>query len=643
MYDLAQYHPNILKVIVDCFYEYLANDTKAQQILSLLTPTEYQDLINKQRTHWKTLLHPNTDQATLIRNAQHVGHIHAILGIPSASIANATGFFERTLFDAIRELTLDPPTKRSLLDQLSARIQQETETQLLAIDDHHNELDRLISLIIKPNTQHLWIDKIHHRLSIISQIPGVAWTMWVSQNQVGEWVTEISLQQDEHDLSELFTLYIEPRLNSAPSRPSTIHLANINQSAEQNHPLYVTGTRSLSMRPIYDNEDNLSGWMIIAGEYPAMFLGRSTKRLIDILVAQFKLDLIGQSKEQHTSIDKKAIQRLKHYLFNGGLTFFYQPIVNLKTGQCFKLEALARLVDAENKIIPPGAFLPYFGYSEIKFLFIEGLHQSLKKLLEWDQLGHHFQININLPPEVLEDLSCVDWVAEALKKHGVSGNRLHLELLETNEPISIARRDEAIFALNALGVSLNMDDLGSGHSGLIRLKDLPFTGIKIDQQLVRDMKGHQALKSFSIIKAMLSMAHSMMLTSVVEGLETHDELEVMSILGADFGQGYGIAKPMPAEQILPWLSTLTWPIDAQNPQTDLGKLTSLLLWIEEEYEKQRLSHKDENNMIRHFALSLQPEHERLYQMMQMHFSRQDFESGRHAGLELVQTFMQQLQ
>lgn len=327
---------------------------------------------------------------------------------------------------------------------------------------------------------------------------------------------------------------------------------------------------------------------MVLGTHPAMFLGKPTHRFIEITLSQFKIDLLNQQHIQ-SGKSEQDIQHLKRLLYTGGLTFFYQPIVQMQDGACFLLEALARLKDDDGNIIPPGAFFPYFGYEELKFIFLEGLKQSFKQLNEWEKQGKQFEISINLPPEILIEPQCVTWIQQALAEQHIQAHRLHLELLETEEIISNRQRDLAIHGLNKLGVSLKMDDLGAGHSGLIRLKELPFAGIKIDQQIVRDLDTPKVLKVLAIIKAMLSMSISMGISSVVEGLENPDEIEVMGILGAEFAQGFHISRPIPAEQVLPWLNTFNWQYDFADPQTDLGMQVLALLQIEEKDMRKHLT------------------------------------------------------
>ncbi len=131
---------------------------------------------------------------------------------------------------------------------------------------------------------------------------------------------------------------------------------------------------------------------------------------------------------------------------------------------------------------------------------------------------------------------------------------------------------QTLTSLRQMGVQLAMDDLGSGYSSLLRLAEFPFDYLKIDQGIIKRV--HQApLDIFSVISAITHMGENFERTIVAEGLEDFGMLEAAAILGAEFGQGYCIAKPMPAEALLDWLEDFVFPIDPKgNIRTALGAL-----------------------------------------------------------------------
>jgi EAL domain-containing protein (putative c-di-GMP-specific phosphodiesterase class I) len=264
-------------------------------------------------------------------------------------------------------------------------------------------------------------------------------------------------------------------------------------------------------------------------------------------------------------------QRWRSALFDHGLTMFLQPMVDLQTGQVYGVEALARLRLDDGSLVLPGQFLPWFGHAELTRLLRGGFDQSLQHLARCDAQGIRLNLNINMPLEVLLQPDCAARVAAALHAARISPDRVAFELLENAEFDDPQRRDDAVRALAATGVRLAMDDLGSGYSSLLRLRTLPFHTVKIDQGLVREA-GRDPARVIGFIGALVQLAQSLGLWVVVEGLETPDLVEAAMLLGADAGQGYALARPMPAAQLADWVRNFRYPLDPRQPTTALGRL-----------------------------------------------------------------------
>jgi EAL domain-containing protein (putative c-di-GMP-specific phosphodiesterase class I) len=128
----------------------------------------------------------------------------------------------------------------------------------------------------------------------------------------------------------------------------------------------------------------------------------------------------------------------------------------------------------------------------------------------------------------------------------------------------------------ALGVSLAEDDLGSGHSSLNRLRKLPFDWVKIDRGIVSHVDQDPS-NVLHFIYHLTRLGHSLGKSVIVEGVEGAELLEAIVILGADAAQGYGIARPMPAQQMIAWLGNQRGLPDPQNPKSPLGKLALLMI------------------------------------------------------------------
>ncbi|MGC8509150.1 MAG: EAL domain-containing protein, partial [Thiomonas sp.] len=191
--------------------------------------------------------------------------------------------------------------------------------------------------------------------------------------------------------------------------------------------------------------------------------------------------------------------------------------------------------------------------------------------------GVRLELSINLPPEVLMQPDCPNWIARVLERTGLSPDRLHMELLESGDFHDAPRRDTAVQALSALGVRLEMDDLGSGYSSLLRLRQLPFQTVKIDQGLVREAE-RDPRRVIGFIGSLIRLAHTLELDVVVEGLESPALIEVAMVLGADFGQGFALAKPMSAATLSDWSRQFAIAVDPARPTTALGALAAHRLW-----------------------------------------------------------------
>ncbi|MDA3877947.1 MAG: EAL domain-containing protein, partial [Halothiobacillus sp.] len=218
-------------------------------------------------------------------------------------------------------------------------------------------------------------------------------------------------------------------------------------------------------------------------------------------------------------------------------------------------------------------FLPLLGHAELEHLFRLGLEASLAELTQWDAAGLSVDIAVNLPPSNLLDADCPRWVAETLHRYGIAPGRLTLELLE-NQSIDMVQQDETIAAFLDMGVQLAMDDLGSGYSSLLRLSKIPFHTIKIDQGLLVHIR-ENPVQAVSLIASILQMGRDFDRVVVVEGLEDFGMIEAAALLGATYGQGYAIARPMPADEVTHWHPQAELAVNMTEIRTFLGALAYL--------------------------------------------------------------------
>lgn len=271
-----------------------------------------------------------------------------------------------------------------------------------------------------------------------------------------------------------------------------------------------------------------------------------------------------------TSLSPSVSQTQRDRLFSGGLRMYFQPVVDLRHGKLHLLEALARLCLEDGTILPPGAFLPQLNEEDTSKLFREVLEQTLKQLADWDSLGPELRASVNLHPRTLLEPQCPNWVASALDRHNIAPHRLVLELLEDGVDDSHANH-HAFNELLALGVGMAQDDLGAGHSSIRRLTALAFDTVKIDHRVTAQINT-SPIPTLTFLATLTTMGQNMGWKVIAEGLEDAGITEAATILGIPYGQGYHIARPMPAEQIPAWISEFQTSNRQNRIQTFLGAL-----------------------------------------------------------------------
>jgi EAL domain-containing protein (putative c-di-GMP-specific phosphodiesterase class I) len=240
------------------------------------------------------------------------------------------------------------------------------------------------------------------------------------------------------------------------------------------------------------------------------------------------------------------------HLAGGRVEMHVQPIIDLATSEVVIVESLARLHRQGEPLALAGDFVPSLGADDIDRLLLIALDQSLKSQAEWVRSGFDVTVSVNIDPSSLIDPECMEWVQAALERHAVPASRLILEVLETG-PITDPRQKSALDLLRELGVRLALDDLGAGHSTLFRLETIHFDVIKIDRSVTAEMVTTpvDALDALADVARLDRQAGR---TTVIEGIETEQMAAAALIMGIPLGQGYWIARPMPANQIPAWIA-----------------------------------------------------------------------------------------
>ncbi|MGC8466157.1 MAG: sensor domain-containing phosphodiesterase [Acidimicrobiales bacterium] len=260
----------------------------------------------------------------------------------------------------------------------------------------------------------------------------------------------------------------------------------------------------------------------------------------------------------------------------GAIEMVYQPIIDLKTGSAHKFEALARLRSGDGDLIAPNEFLGSLGEEELFLLFQAGVHQAMRTIEQLAPNLPQCQISLNLPPQGLTDQRYETELISAFAESRIEPWRITLELTEEEELHNLHKAAATMGSLGDLGVRFAQDDLGSGYSSLYLLAQLGFDEVKIDQTLVKVSGDHHGL---NLIHHLCDLIKGLDMISTVEGLENDDLIEMVTILGADYGQGFGLARPLRRDRILAQRWERPHSVLNGPPKTVTGGLAYLRRWV----------------------------------------------------------------
>jgi EAL domain-containing protein (putative c-di-GMP-specific phosphodiesterase class I) len=248
-----------------------------------------------------------------------------------------------------------------------------------------------------------------------------------------------------------------------------------------------------------------------------------------------------------------ALQRFSAALAANEFVLFYQPKVNMRTGQVIGAEALIRWMHPERGLLSPAVFLPEIEGHPISIALGEWvIDTALTQMAAWQSQGLLLPVSVNICALQLEQTDFVQRLGALLAAHPeVKPAFLQLEILETSALDDMAKVSVTMRACLALGVTFALDDFGTGYSSLTYLKNLPAEMLKIDQSFVRNMTEQAGDRA--IVQGVISLANVFERDVIAEGVEIKTHADLLLSIGCDLAQGYGIARPMPAEAMLEWV------------------------------------------------------------------------------------------
>ena len=271
-----------------------------------------------------------------------------------------------------------------------------------------------------------------------------------------------------------------------------------------------------------------------AAMYRAKELGRDA---VEIFTAEL-------ANRAHEKLHRQ--EELRRALAQGELFLQYQPQLDLSTGRIFAVEALIRWRHPERGLIPPGDFIPLA--EETGLIGPIGdwtLRAACRQNKAWQVSGlPPIVVSVNVSARQFQAKDWVERVADALAESGLEARYLELELTESLIMQDVQQAVETMHRLEQLGVHLAIDDFGTGYSSLAALKRFPVGRLKIDRSFVKDLPGDG--DDAAIAHAVISLAHSLQLRVIAEGVETREQVDFLRAAGCDEIQGFYLSRPIDA-------------------------------------------------------------------------------------------------
>jgi diguanylate cyclase (GGDEF)-like protein/PAS domain S-box-containing protein len=306
------------------------------------------------------------------------------------------------------------------------------------------------------------------------------------------------------------------------------------------HALKVSASMGVTLYP-QDNAD-VDGLLRHADQamYLAKQAGKNRYHLFDI------------AHDAAVTTQRQSLEQIRRGLVAQEFVLHYQPKVNMVTGQVLGAEALIRWQHPERGLLPPGLFLPVIEDHPLSVDLGEWvIATALRQMAQWKQQGMDWAVSVNIGARQLQQENFATRLAALLAEHPcINPNQLELEILETSALEDVAWVSQVIHTCQALGVRFALDDFGTGYSSLTYLKRLPAETLKIDQSFVRDMLADR--DDLSIVQTVIGLAAAFHRKVIAEGVETVAHGAALIPLGCELAQGYGIARPMPAQDFPTW-------------------------------------------------------------------------------------------
>lgn len=578
--------------IVDRFYRGLSTLPRSAQFLDSLSPRELDRLKAQQLRNLLMLAAPGLTSEHHRATALAVGRVHSIVGLTADEVILA----QEILHITVREY-VNGVAHVEALALLSQRLIRDLAWQI----ESYLRLKALRYMTLQKITQLAWgansytdlIFEVAQTLSAHEEIAGCSFGRPDPQGEfrfesISGVTTEAYFSALERSTgSTINAMDIGPagRAWRTAQIERCVNFATDPRMISWRPAALDAGFRSCVAIPLAKPGGRPVSVLLLHSALPGGFTSDDQINFIEqlqTLLVFATACMEGQDRITST-VQYETRRRWSELLRSDALEMHYQPVVDLRTGYVAKVEALARLRDGA-RLLTPGVFFPALSSDDFLELYACGLRQALAHRNSWLNAGFDLGVSVNLPSSAFDDSRYFDITQRTLSDYDCPPPMLTLEVLETDEIAPGAGLFNALGRFKALGIHLAEDDLGSGHSSLTRLRELPFDIVKIDRSIV-SLADDNASDVLRFVYQLTRLGHSLSKQVIVEGVESEDLLEAICMLGVDAVQGYVFARPMPARDLERWIEQYRpFSFDgSRDSRSPLVVLAQLLLWEERLY------------------------------------------------------------
>ena len=311
--------------------------------------------------------------------------------------------------------------------------------------------------------------------------------------------------------------------------------------------------------------------------YHAKMQGKSSYAVFNKAFHDTLCERLEIESELRIAVDRKQLR------------VYYQPLVNLETGQVTGVEALVRWEHPLQGLLLPGKFISIA--EETGLIIPIGywvLEEACRQAKEWEVLYPQkplFTMSVNMSGYQLQQADVVKRVRDILEQTGLSPSKLKLEITETVLMSDMENAIQTMHALKALGVKLALDDFGTGYSSISNLHAFPLNTVKIDQSFVQRLNQHA--DAASIVGTIIALARSLNMDVTGEGVETEEHVAHLQGMGCTLGQGYFFSRPIAPQELGKMLPEASTPFLLSDPNYDKAAIEQYLwsLQIQEDEKK----------------------------------------------------------